>query len=143
MMAGGPSTGWTGIGAGGCCCCGSASPPRCVFDRWGAIRGFALGDTDDNMRMMQVRGLLDGQGWYDLRQHRLSPPAGATSTGRGWSTCRSPGSSCCLRPLFGGRVAEPSRWRSAPLLPMLVGDGGAGGDARRLVDGSAFCSRSL
>ena len=30
-----------------------------VFERWGAIRGFALGDTDDNMRMMQVRAPAD------------------------------------------------------------------------------------
>ena len=42
-----------------------------VFDNWARIRGFGLGDTDDNMRMMQVRGLLTGQGWYDLAQHRL------------------------------------------------------------------------
>src|SRR4051794_41387548 len=40
--------------------------------RLGAIRLFALGDTDDNMRIMQVRALLHGQGWYDLAQHRLA-----------------------------------------------------------------------
>src|SRR5258705_959593 len=39
-----------------------------------AIRWFDLGDTDDNMRMMQVRALLHGQGWFDLRQYRLDPP---------------------------------------------------------------------
>ena len=27
---------------------------------------------------MQVRGLLHGQGWFDLRQHRLNPPLGAS-----------------------------------------------------------------
>ena len=31
-----------------------------VFDRWTQIRWFALPDTDDNMRIMQVRALLDG-----------------------------------------------------------------------------------
>ena len=41
------------------------------------IRFFRLGDTDDNMRMMQVRGLLHGQGWFDLRQYHLNPPYGA------------------------------------------------------------------
>ena len=41
-----------------------------VYQRWGAIRSFGLGDTDDNMRMMQVRALLHGQGWFDLRQYR-------------------------------------------------------------------------
>ena len=48
-----------------------------IFQKWDDIRFFRLGDTDDNMRMMQVRGLLQGQGWFDLRQHHLSPPAGA------------------------------------------------------------------
>src|SRR6185437_14002572 len=41
------------------------------------IRYFGLGDTDDNMRMMQVRGLLHGQGWFDLRDYRMNPPFGA------------------------------------------------------------------
>ena len=35
--------------------------------------GSSLGDTDDNMRLMQVRALLDGQRWYDLRNYRLDP----------------------------------------------------------------------
>jgi hypothetical protein len=47
-----------------------------VYDRWGAIRWLSLGDTDDNMRLMQVRAWLAGQGWYDLRQYRMNPPAG-------------------------------------------------------------------
>lgn len=48
-----------------------------LWERWDYIRLFALGDTDDNLRMMQVRGLLAGQGWFDLRQYRLDPPMGA------------------------------------------------------------------
>ncbi|MHA6722162.1 AcrB/AcrD/AcrF family protein [Sphingomonas sp. RS2018] len=47
-----------------------------LYTRWGAIHWLALGDTDDNMRLMQVRGLLAGQGWYDLTQYRLNPPGG-------------------------------------------------------------------
>ena len=39
-----------------------------VYSRWGAILSFALGDTDDNLRMSQVRALLAGQDWFDLRQ---------------------------------------------------------------------------
>ncbi|MBK8085013.1 MAG: hypothetical protein IPK28_14975 [Devosia sp.] len=35
-----------------------------------------LGDTDDAMRLVQVRDLLAGQGWYDLVQHRLDTPFG-------------------------------------------------------------------
>ena len=48
-----------------------------IFDKYAQIRWFGLGDTDDNMRIMQVRALLNGQGWYDLRQYRLNPPTGA------------------------------------------------------------------
>ena len=33
-------------------------------------------DTDDAMRMVQVRDWLAGQGWYDLRALRLDPPTG-------------------------------------------------------------------
>ncbi|MEZ0495846.1 AcrB/AcrD/AcrF family protein [Sphingomonas sp. IW22] len=47
-----------------------------LWQRWGNIYWLSLSDTDDNMRLMQVRGLLGGQGWYDLRQYRLNPPGG-------------------------------------------------------------------
>jgi hypothetical protein len=30
--------------------------------------------TDDAMRLVQVRDLINGQGWFDLFQHRLNPP---------------------------------------------------------------------
>jgi hypothetical protein len=33
--------------------------------------------TDDAMRLVEVRDLLAGQGWFDLTQHRLNPPDGA------------------------------------------------------------------
>ncbi|MBO9580657.1 MAG: hypothetical protein J7498_07170 [Sphingobium sp.] len=42
-----------------------------------SIHWFSLGDTDDNMRYLQVRDWLNGQGWWDLRQHRMNPPEGA------------------------------------------------------------------
>ena len=35
-------------------------------------------DTDDAMRLVQVRDLLAGQGWFDMVQHRLMPPEGAS-----------------------------------------------------------------
>jgi hypothetical protein len=35
-----------------------------------------LGDTDDAMRLVLMRTLLDGQGWYDQMVHRLQPPLG-------------------------------------------------------------------
>ena len=33
-------------------------------------------DVDDAMRLVQVRDLLAGQGWFDLHQYRLGPPEG-------------------------------------------------------------------
>ncbi|MBW4331036.1 AcrB/AcrD/AcrF family protein [Stakelama sp. CBK3Z-3] len=47
-----------------------------IWQRWPYIYWLALRDTDDNMRLMQVRALLHGQGWYDLTQYRLNPPQG-------------------------------------------------------------------
>ena len=44
--------------------------------------------TDDAMRLVEVRDFLAGQGWFDLTQYRLGPPAACRCTGRGWSTCR-------------------------------------------------------
>src|SRR5882757_9611547 len=32
--------------------------------------------TDDAMRLVEVKDLIAGQGWFDLTQHRLDPPAG-------------------------------------------------------------------
>ncbi len=36
-----------------------------------------FGDTDDAMRMVQVRDLIAGQSWFDLTQRRMAPPEGA------------------------------------------------------------------
>lgn len=33
-------------------------------------------DTDDAMRMVEVRDWLAGQGWFEMTAHRLAPPAG-------------------------------------------------------------------
>src|SRR5207248_897810 len=33
-------------------------------------------DTDDAMRLAQLRGWLGGQGWFDLHQARIQPPEG-------------------------------------------------------------------
>jgi hypothetical protein len=36
----------------------------------------AASDNDDIMRLLSVRGLLDGQGWFDMHQYRMMPPEG-------------------------------------------------------------------
>jgi hypothetical protein len=49
-----------------------------LVQNW-AETGVTLLDTDDAMRLAQLRDWLSGQGWYDLVQHRVEPPAGYES----------------------------------------------------------------
>jgi hypothetical protein len=109
-----------------------------VFSNLNNIRFFNLGDTDDNMRMMQVRGLLRGQGWYDLRQHHLSPPAGANIHWSRLVDLPIAGLILLLRPILGGPAAE--RWAVgvAPLIPYLLLMFSLALAARRLVDKRAY-----
>ena len=109
-----------------------------LFNKWASIRGFALGDTDDNMRMMQVRGLLHGQGWYDLRQHRLNPPIGANIHWSRLVDLPIAGLILGLRPLLGGPAAERWAVAIAPLLPYLLMLVSLALATRRLVDRRAY-----
>jgi hypothetical protein len=91
-----------------------------LYQRWLPIRWFALGDTDDNLRMMQVRGLLSGQGWFDLRQYRLDPPFGANVHWSRLVDLPIAGIKLALKPFMSGAMAEKVAVAAAPLLPMLV-----------------------
>lgn len=44
---------------------------------WQDLRWLSLPDTDDMMRLAQVRDWLAGQGFHDLRQYRIAPPDGS------------------------------------------------------------------
>src|SRR3569623_2655349 len=46
-----------------------------VLALWLTRAGISL-DTDSAMRLVQVRDLLAGQGWFDTVQHRLNTPYG-------------------------------------------------------------------
>ena len=109
-----------------------------LFNKWASIQIFALGDTDDNMRMMQVRGLLHGQDWYDLRQYRLNPPAGANMHWSRLVDLPIAGLILMLRPLLGGPGAERWAVAIAPLLPYLLLLFSTALTARRLIDKRAF-----
>jgi hypothetical protein len=106
-----------------------------IIGRWNAIQGFGLGDTDDNMRMMQVRGLLAGQGWYDLAQHRL------VGSNIHWSRLVDlpiAALKLIFTPLVGGRIAETIAVTAAPLIPMLAAMAAVSVMARRLISPFAF-----
>ncbi|HYJ29673.1 MAG TPA: AcrB/AcrD/AcrF family protein, partial [Allosphingosinicella sp.] len=109
-----------------------------IWERRGGIRWFSLGDTDDNMRMMQVRALIDGQGWYDLRQHRMNLPEGANIHWSRLVDLPIAGIKLLLSPLLGGAQAEKVAVTLAPLLPMGVTMAALAVTARRLVAPAAF-----
>jgi len=106
--------------------------------KWGAIHWFALPDTDDNMRISQVRALLRGQDWYDLRQYKLNPPVGFNMHWSRLVDLPIAGLILAAKPFVGGAMAEKFAVSVAPLLPigpalyalMLI--------ARRLIDRNAW-----
>jgi uncharacterized membrane protein YhaH (DUF805 family) len=109
-----------------------------IWERWNGIRWFALGDTDDNMRMMQVRALLEGQGWYDLRQYRMNPPDGANIHWSRLVDLPIAAIKMLLTPLMGGRGAEKVAVTLAPLLPLGVLMAALTVTVRRLIAPTSF-----
>jgi hypothetical protein len=92
-----------------------------ISNRMGLIEAFALPDTDDNLRMAQVRAWLGGQGWFDLIQHRFDPAHGGGNIH--WSRLVDlplAGIILLLKPLVGGADAERAAVALAPLLPLLL-----------------------
>ena len=109
-----------------------------VYQKWIEIRYFGLGDTDDNMRMMQVRGLLHGQGWYDLRNYRMNPPYGANIHWSRLVDLPIAGLVLGLRPFLGGPAAERWAVAIAPMLPYLLLLFSLALTARRLIHPRAY-----
>src|SRR4029450_12692927 len=104
-----------------------------LWERWAMIRTFNLPDTDDNMRIMQVRAWLAGQGWFDLRQYRLDPPYGANIHWSRLVDLPLPPIKLGLTPFVGGALAEKVAVAAAPMLPMLVAMNALAVRARRII----------
>ena len=91
-----------------------------------------LMSTDDAMRLVQVRDLLAGQGWFDLTQYRLGP---GTGTQMHWTRVIDAPLAALIwlvRPLAGQPAAELAAlliWPLGLLLPALAAIGCA---ARKL-----------
>ncbi|KGB54659.1 hypothetical protein FG91_01810 [Sphingopyxis sp. LC81] len=78
-----------------------------IVAKWQAIGALDLSDTDDAMRMAQVRDLLAGQGWWDLSQYRVNPAGGGVLMH--WSRIVDAplaAGTLLLKPLFGQAMAE-------------------------------------
>ena len=109
-----------------------------IYMSWDQIRWFGLGDTDDNMRIMQVRALLHGQGWYDLRNYRMNPPFGANIHWSRLVDLPIAGLILGLRPFLGGAGAERWAVAIAPMLPYLLLLYSIALTARRLLGPTAY-----
>ena len=109
-----------------------------VISKWADIPALNLGDTDDNMRMMQVRALLHGQNWFDLRDYRLNPPFGANIHWSHLVDLPLAGLILGLRPFIGGPYAELVAVAVAPMIPYLVLLFGIALTARGVIDRRAF-----
>lgn len=106
--------------------------------KWAGIHWFALPDTDDNMRMSQVRAFLKGQDWFDLRQHRLNPPDGFNMHWSRLVDLPIAGLILAAKPFVGGVMAEKFAVAMAPLLPLGAALYGLMLIARRLIDRNAW-----
>ncbi|MBN8831704.1 MAG: hypothetical protein J0G94_14025 [Sphingomonadales bacterium] len=85
-----------------------------------AIHYLSLGDTDDNMRYLQVRDWLNGQSWWDLRQHRLDPPRGADIHWSRLVDLPIAGLMLLFRLFTNDARADELAVGVAPLLPLLL-----------------------
>jgi hypothetical protein len=109
-----------------------------ILARLPAIEALALGDTDDNLRLAQIRALMAGQNWYDLTQYRLAPPFGADIHWSHLPDLPIVGLALALEPFLGGEAAE--RWSAAlaPLIPLGIAFTAVALIARRLISPSAW-----
>jgi hypothetical protein len=109
-----------------------------LHDRWAQMQFLSLPDTDDNMRLMQVRALLNGQGWYDLRQYRMNPPEGFNIHWSRLVDLPIAGMILLFRPFMGPLAAERLACGIAPLLPLSIAMLGLVATVRRLVSPVAW-----
>jgi len=79
--------------------------------------------TDDLMRLVMVRDLLAGQGWFDLTQYRLDPPAGVVMHWSRIADLPVAAIVLALTPITGRAAAELAAaafWPMLLFLPVLM-----------------------
>ena len=109
-----------------------------IAAKWRAITGLHLPDADDSLRLVQLRDLVAGQGWFDLTQTRVNPPTGMAMH---WSRLVDAPLwlvYCALAPLFGPALAEAITLVLVPLLTLLAAMLLAGRLAWRLLGDAAI-----
>ena len=91
-----------------------------VLINWSNIAQGRFLDPDDTLRLVQVRDLVGGQGWFDLHQYRVDPGASPVMH---WSRLvDTPLALAVLsfRPWFGQAMAEQVAVVIVPLLTLLA-----------------------
>jgi len=63
-------------------------------------------EPDNAMRLVRVRDMLAGQGWFDSIQHRLNPPEGTPMHWAQWIDAMLAAPIAVLKPLIGQQAAE-------------------------------------
>ncbi len=104
---------------------------------WQQITTLSGWDPDDQLRLVQLRDFLAGQGWFDNSQHRLNTPFGSPMHWSRMIELPLAGLILILSPLFGQTIAEMIAASLVPLL--LIGASGwfLGGIAHRIGGASA------
>jgi asparagine N-glycosylation enzyme membrane subunit Stt3 len=85
---------------------------------WTRVMGWGLEDNDDAMRVLQVRDWLSGQAWFDVSQHRLSPPQGGDMH---WSRIADLPLAALMAPLIAIFGADLGAKYAAFFTPVLLG----------------------
>ena len=88
---------------------------------WSAIAARHFPDPDDIMRLVQVRDLIAGQGWFDLTQYRVDAAGGGVAMH--WSRLVDLPLICIialLTPIVGAGAAESAALIAVPLLTLLI-----------------------
>lgn len=104
---------------------------------WAAIVAWRFPDPDDQMRLLQVRDLLAGQGWFDVTQYRLNPPAGVPMHWSRLVDLPIAAVIAVLTPLIGAAHAEHAALIVVPLATLAVVMALVGAIARRMLDDEA------
>ena len=104
-----------------------------ILANLGSIRDMAFPDPDDVMRLVQVRDLYAGQGWFDVTQHRVDAANGGV--GMHWSRLVDLpllAVIAMLTPFMGQAGAEMVALIAIPLLTLFLAMALAGRIAWRL-----------
>ncbi len=87
---------------------------------WPMIAAERFGDPDDALRLIEVRDLLAGQGWFDLHQYRIAAPEGVPMHWSRLVDIPIATMILILRPLLGTGLAELVTAVMIPLLTLLA-----------------------